>query len=130
MRINYAIVFVSDMLRSVAFYRDVIGLPLRFETSHWTEFATDGSTLALHVAEKGEPNDLDHEHPTSGNCRTGFAVDDIDSFHKRMTQNDVPCLQEPKEVFGSRVAQYADPDGMVFSVGETMPSSSSEGAVH
>ena len=30
MRINYAIVFVSDMKRSVAFYRDVFGVPLRF----------------------------------------------------------------------------------------------------
>jgi catechol 2,3-dioxygenase-like lactoylglutathione lyase family enzyme len=29
MRVNDAIVFVSDMDRSVAFYRDVAGLPLR-----------------------------------------------------------------------------------------------------
>ena len=29
MRVNYAIVFVSDMERSVSFYRDVIGLPLK-----------------------------------------------------------------------------------------------------
>jgi catechol 2,3-dioxygenase-like lactoylglutathione lyase family enzyme len=28
MRLSYAIVFVSDMQRSIAFYRDVIGLPL------------------------------------------------------------------------------------------------------
>ena len=29
MRVNYAIVFVSDMKRAVSFYRDVVGLPLR-----------------------------------------------------------------------------------------------------
>ena len=40
MRVNYAIVFVSDMNRSVSFYRDVLGLPLRFESPEWTEFAT------------------------------------------------------------------------------------------
>ena len=50
MRVSYAIVFVSDMGRSVAFYRDVLGLPLKFETPHWTEFATDGATLAQVVA--------------------------------------------------------------------------------
>ena len=55
MRVNYAIVFVSDMQRSVAFYRDVVGLTLRFQTSHWTEFATDGATLALHAAEAPQP---------------------------------------------------------------------------
>jgi lactoylglutathione lyase len=42
MRVSYAIVFVSDMQRSVAFYRDVIGLPLQFQSPGWTEFATEG----------------------------------------------------------------------------------------
>ena len=55
MRVNYAIVFVSDMGQSVLFYRDTIGLPLRFESPHWTEFATDGATLALHLAESNPP---------------------------------------------------------------------------
>ena len=50
MRVSYAIVFVSDMRRSVSFYRDLIGLPLRFETPGWSEFATDGATFALHVS--------------------------------------------------------------------------------
>ena len=50
MRVNYAIVFVSDMKRSVSFYRDVVGLPLKFESPGWSEFATDGATLALHDA--------------------------------------------------------------------------------
>jgi hypothetical protein len=30
----------------------------------------------------------------------------------------VPCLQEPKETFGVRIAQYIDPDGLVISVSE------------
>ena len=46
-----AIVFVSDMARSIVFYRDTLGLPLKFETSVWTEFATDGATFALHASE-------------------------------------------------------------------------------
>jgi catechol 2,3-dioxygenase-like lactoylglutathione lyase family enzyme len=29
-RVNYAIVFVSDMKQAVVFYRDVVGMPLRF----------------------------------------------------------------------------------------------------
>jgi catechol 2,3-dioxygenase-like lactoylglutathione lyase family enzyme len=42
MRVDYAIVFVTDRKRSVACYRDALGLPLRFETTHWTEFDTQG----------------------------------------------------------------------------------------
>ena len=45
MRVNYAIVFVGDMDRSVAFYRDVIGLQLKFESPAWTEFGTDPPCL-------------------------------------------------------------------------------------
>ncbi len=35
-----------------------------------------------------------------------------------MMEKNVRCIQEPKEVFGARVAQYADPDGLAISVGE------------
>jgi catechol 2,3-dioxygenase-like lactoylglutathione lyase family enzyme len=31
-KFSHAIIFVSDMARSIAFYRDVLGLPLRFES--------------------------------------------------------------------------------------------------
>jgi catechol 2,3-dioxygenase-like lactoylglutathione lyase family enzyme len=37
MRVNYAIVFVSDMKRAVSFYRDVLGLPLKFESPGWSK---------------------------------------------------------------------------------------------
>jgi lactoylglutathione lyase len=118
MRVSYAIVFVSDMSRSVAFYRDVLGLPLRFESPGWTEFATDGATLALHAAKaagsgKADPNEL-----PAGCCRPGLSVPDLDAFHRTMVEKNVPCIQEPKNVFGARLAQYVDPDGLAISVGE------------
>ncbi|MGH7724219.1 MAG: VOC family protein [Candidatus Eiseniibacteriota bacterium] len=126
MRVDYAIVFVGDMSRSVAFYRDVLGLRLKFETSHWTEFATEGATLALHATtggsagpaagaggggegSKGEP---------AGRCRPGLSTPNLDEFHGRMIEKGVRCVQEPKETFGARIAQYLDPDGLVISVSE------------
>ena len=118
MRVNYAIVFVSDMARSVSFYRDVLGLPLRFESPGWTEFATDGATLALHGAHESSADGDDPHRNGPGQCRPGLSVPDLDDFHRRMVEQGVPCLQPPKEVFGARVAQYADPDGLVISVGE------------
>ncbi len=118
MRVNYAIVFVSDMKRATAFYRDVIGLPLRFESPGWTEFATDGATLALHASEASKSDRDDPEQVLAGRCRPGLSVPNLDEFHKRMTERKVPCIQEPKEVFGTRIAQYVDPDGLGISVAE------------
>ena len=118
MRVNYAIVFVSDMKRAVLFYRDVLELPLRFESPGWTEFATDGATLALHASE-GSSSEKDHRQQVpAGTCRPGLSVPNLDEFHKRMIERNVPCIQEPKEIFGARVAQYLDPDGLAISVGE------------
>jgi len=109
MRLSNAIVHVSDMKRTVSFYRDVMGLPLRFESPGWTEFATDGATLALHAFEG------------AGLCRPGLSVENLDEFHRGMVEKNVPCVQEPKELFGARIAQYTDPDGLAISVSQEMP---------
>jgi lactoylglutathione lyase len=118
MRVSYAIVLVSDMERSVAFYRDVLGLPLRFESSHWTEFETEGATLALHASDEPVDGKTRPAAESPGSCRPGLGVSDLDEFHQRMKAAGVTCLQEPKNVFGSRVAQYQDPDGLAISVSE------------
>jgi lactoylglutathione lyase len=118
MRVNYVIIFVSDMKRSVSFYRDVLGLPLRFESPGWTEFATNGATVALHSSEGSNPDGDTVPHTPAGRCRPGLRVPNLDEFHRKMIERNVPCLQELKEVFGARIAQYADPDGLVISVGE------------
>ena len=118
MRINYSIVLVSDISRSVEFYRDILGIPLKFETTHWSEFETEGATLALHIVDQSTATGESPRNEEPGRCRAGFQVPDLDSFHQRMLENSVPCVSEPKEGFGVRIAQYVDPDGLVFSVSE------------
>ena len=118
MRVNYAIIFVSDMKRSVSFYRDALGLPLKFESPEWTEFATEGATVALHASEKPNSDEDNPQQVPAGRCRPGLSVPNLDEFHKRMVEREVPCIQEPTETFGARIAQYVDPDGLAISVGE------------
>ena len=116
MRVSYAIVFVSDMKRSVAFYRDVIGLPLKFDSPEWSEFATEGATFALHRSE--HPSAQDDPELPAGRCRPGLSVRDLDVFHSRMVEHNVTCTQQPKDLFGAKIAQYLDPDGLAISVSE------------
>jgi lactoylglutathione lyase len=117
-RVNYQIVYVSDMKRSISFYRDVLGIPLRFESPGWTEFATDGATLVLHAAEAPAAEEEDPRRLHAGRCGAGLAVPSLADFHEKMLERGVPCLQAPKQVFGAWVAQYVDPDGLALSVGE------------
>lgn len=116
MRVSDAIILVSDMKRAVKFYRDVLELPLRFETPGWTEFATEGATLALHASERPDSAKDNPLQVPAGRCRPGLSVADLDQFHRRMVEMKVPCVQEPKELFGARIAQYLDPDGLAISV--------------
>ena len=117
-QVTYVIVFVSDMKQSVSFYRDVVGLPLKFESPVWTEFATEGATLALHASDGLHATEEDHEDPQAGACRPGLSVPDLDEFHDKMVERGVRCVQQPKEIFGVRPAQYVDPDGLAISVAE------------
>lgn len=119
MRRNYAIVFVSDTDTSVAFYRDVFGLPLKFETPEWTEFSTAGATLALHKAKGALQIEAGQESSAPGQCRPGIIVEDLDAFHSQMVERGATCVQAPKDVFGARIAQYLDPDGLAVSVSES-----------
>jgi lactoylglutathione lyase len=116
-RLSYAIVFVSDMKKSVSFYRDLLGIPLRFESPEWSEFETEGATLALHMSDSANGEKNPQKEP-AGRCRPGLRVSNLDEFHRRMVENKVPCVQEPKDMFGVRIAQYVDPDGLAISVSQ------------
>ncbi len=115
--LGYVIVFVSDMEKSVAFYRDVLGFPVRHQSRKWTELDTGGTTLALHLAEASQHP---HAHATmpAGHCHVGLTVPDLDAFHAKMVEKGVTCVQPPKKQDWGTLAVYADPDGMPVSASE------------
>jgi len=120
-RFSHTIVFVSDMVRSAKFYRDALGLPLRFESPDWAEFATGSCNLALRKGADGAAPPAQADLIPPGHCQVGFTVDDLDGFHARLLALGIRCLQEPKAVeLGERTAVYADPDGLPISVVESV----------
>ena len=119
-KIPYIMVFVSDMKRSVAFYRDVLGLPFKFESPGWSEFATEGTTLALHKAGTPAAAGVDPASHPAGICRFGLHVPNLDALHEKLTAQGVRCVMPPTlQDFGARLAVYADPDGLPIAFGES-----------
>src|SRR5947208_6921628 len=85
---DYIVVYVSDMSRSTAFYRDVLGLPMRFTSPGWTEFNTGTVTLALHrTGETKLPPS--QGRPPAGQAHLGFVVDDLQGTYEALTAQDV-----------------------------------------
>jgi catechol 2,3-dioxygenase-like lactoylglutathione lyase family enzyme len=109
MKLSYVIRFVADMNRAVKFYRDVLGLPLKFESPGWSEFVTGETTLALHPASEKNP---------AGAAELGFTVADLQEFHQQMSTKGVQFSMPPKQQdFGRVLAQFVDSEGGHCSVG-------------
>jgi lactoylglutathione lyase len=111
-KLDYIIVYVSDMQRSTAFYRDVLGLPLKFTSPGWTEFNLGATTIALHTT--GESiSPLHQALPPSGQAQLGFIVDDLQSIYDSLKAQDVPFSLPPqKQQSGLTIAVLHDPDGL------------------
>jgi len=115
---DYIVIYVSDMARSTAFYRDVLGLPMKFTSPGWTEFTTGDVTLALHLG--GAPGDESTERrPPAGRAQLAFVVDDIHSVYEELKARDAHFSMPPeKQVTGRTLATLRDPDGFGITLQE------------
>ena len=120
---DYIMVMVSDMRRSVAFYRDLLGLTLKFESPDWTEFSTGTTTLALHGGAKPAGGAPAKESP-AGTCTFGFSVADLDQTYQTLKSKGVTFVMAPtnREGEGIRLAVALDPDGLALSFAESKSS--------
>jgi lactoylglutathione lyase len=108
-KLKYIIEFVADMDRAVKFYRDVVGLPLKFESPGWSEFATGETSFALHPAS---------EKNRAGSYDVGFTVKDLEQFYQEMQTKGVKFSMPPtKQDFGGFLAQFLDSEGAHPSAG-------------
>ena len=109
----------TDGARAAAFYRDVLGLPIRSDDAFAISFDAHGVELRLQKVERFQP------HPFTS---LGWQVADIDRVVSRlaasqvtteryawMDQDDAGVWTAPS---GARVAWFKDPDGNLISVAE------------
>ncbi len=75
-RLTHVIIFVSDMEESVRFFRDNVGLVLKYQSPFWSEFASGETTLALHPASETNP---------PGKVEIGLGVTQIQAFYDELS---------------------------------------------
>ncbi len=108
MQLTYAIKYVADMERSIAFHRDVLGLELKFQSPEWSEFATGETALALHLAGNGK---------SAGTVELGFGTQSVQDFYDRRTDLGIEFTRAPTEMHGMTLGAFRDPDGAETSIG-------------
>jgi lactoylglutathione lyase len=106
-RLTYAIKFVDDMDKAVAFHRDTLGLTLRFQSPEWTEFDTGETTLALHKTSVEN---------AAGTVQLGFGVPDLAAFHRQKSAEGMVFTAPPERIHGTSIARFLDSEGAECSV--------------
>ena len=128
-KVDYVMVNVSDMRKSVAFYRDTLGLTLKFESPGWSEFQTGATILALHTAARTVSEGSGLSRPMAGTCSIGFSVQSLEGTFAELQSRGahfvMPPTDQPNE--GIRLAVCIDPDGLAISFAEPIVREASSG---
>lgn len=118
LRIWYVNVFTRDLARSIAFFRDALGLPLEFEHAEfgYASFAPEGLRLGL---ARVDPRAADAASCVARHTGIGFGVPDLDAAHRELAAKGVAFPMPPtRQPWGGYLATFCDPDGNVFYLDE------------
>lgn len=103
----YVIKFVADMEKAITFYRDTLGLTLRFQSPHWSEFETGATTLALHPANAQNP---------AGTSQLGFRTPGLAEAYAAREATGLVFTQAPTPQRGVEIARIRDSEGAEISL--------------
>ena len=115
-RVWYATVYVRDFERALRFYRDVLGLPLRFADPKFgfASFATPGAGFTI---ARVDPADPEQHALVSRHTGIALGVDDLQKTYEawlaRGVRFPLPPTQQP---WGGTLAQLADPEGNLLTL--------------
>jgi lactoylglutathione lyase len=118
-KVGAVILLVSNMEKSIKFYSETLGLPIKTKSKDWTEFFNNDTVLALHPASKKK------SMPKTGSgTLVGFEVIDLDSTVKKLKEKRVKFFKRPKEEPFGKHTIVQDPDGHLISIAQINEKSS------
>jgi len=121
-KVGTVILLLSDMERSVEFYKDLLGFPVKTKTQSpdWVEFFNRETTLSLHAIKKGKgSSNVDKKDTKLGTgTLVGFMVSDIESTVQFLKENNVKFFKELREEPFGKHAIVEDPDGHLISIAQ------------
>lgn len=109
-KVGVIILGVTDLGRSIGFYRERLGLELTSQTSDFAFFSGGGITLALST-------DLSRAlGKGAGAVEVVFSVDHVRTVYKELQKRGIDFQVGPRVVTGAMwAANFTDPDGHALS---------------
>ena len=110
-RVGFIMLGVSDVQAALPFYRDALGLTVKWAMEDLVFLDAGGVTLVLRPAPRTAAA------PDGMRTEIVFEVEDIDAAHRSLVARGVTFRVEPRVVTpGKLAADFRDPDGHVFSI--------------
>ncbi len=113
-KIGNVMLAVQDMDRSLQFYHDFIGLPIKERGESWIDLGTSGPLLSLHLASQPQPTNKSIEEGIA----IGFLVGDVKSAIEELTAKGVRLHRDVVDDSNKKFAIAMDPDGYLISLFE------------
>jgi len=123
-KLNYTILYVNDVTKTITFYEQAFGLPRKFITpeNDYGELLTGETTLAFVALGLAKTNlsggfkaSNTNEKPFGFNI--SFSSDDVPSTVAQALQAGAVQLEEIKvKPWGQTVAYLKDPDGFLIEI--------------
>lgn len=100
------VLWVQDMDRAIAFYRDVFGLHESLVTPDWSELTRNETIIALHGGGDGK----------ASSTGLSFQVSDIEAACEHIAANGGTILHPPQAREGEpiKLTNVSDPEGNAF----------------
>ena len=114
-KVGNVILAVKDLDKSLYFYHDLIGLPIKNQRRSWIDLGTSGALLSLH------PASLTAEHIGSSienGITIGFIVGDVKSAIDELKSKGVQVYRDVVDREAGKNAIVLDPDDYLVSLFE------------
>lgn len=119
---DYIVLIVEDLERSLAFYTQVLGIPLKHRAEAFAQLETGETRLALFTRDAmaetlGMPLQVPQQNAPG--FELGFKVDNIDEAFRELREKGAPEVIAPTDrPWGQRTAYVRDPDGHLIELAQ------------
>ncbi|MBI3254130.1 MAG: VOC family protein [Nitrosopumilales archaeon] len=114
-RVGNVILAVKDLDKSIKFYNEIIGLPIRQQRRSWVDLGSKGALLSLH------PASLTATHSGTSienGVAIGFIVGDVKSAVEELRSKGVKIYRDVVDREAGKNAIILDPDDYMISLFE------------
>ena len=114
-KVGNVILAVNDLEKSIQFYNEIIGLPIKDKRKTWVDLGTSGTLLSLHPAS----STAEHVGSSIDNgVSLGFLVGDLKSALEELKAKGVTIHRDIVEKDVGKNAVILDPDQNMISLFE------------